>query len=210
MPRERLDEIEAREKAAAAAGDEAQLAVDNCDEAWSAEAHERWSSALAKSGADVPWLVAQVREREAEVARLANELARMRAPSTGKKAPTYKQLKCLCGAFGHERCRRPMTVGDTAFCCCVTDKEAPDDGFAANLAELRAMRDGWLDGKGLAPDSETLDWLAKTLPAWIAGGMLRPRLYATEDGYVRAEWPVGDDGVDASAEFHACVVRVQK
>lgn len=81
------------------------------------------------------------------------------------------------------------------------------DGLARDLADLRALSDGWLDGTGEAPDAETLDWLEQTLPRWVAGGMPVPRLYPTEDGLVCAEWPVGPDGVDASADFHACVVR---
>lgn len=85
--------------------------------------------------------------------------------------------------------------------------DALPDGLAHNIADLRALSDGWLDGAGLAPDRETLDWLRKTLPRWTAAGMPMPRLYPTEDGFVRAEWPVGADGIDASAEFHACVVR---
>lgn len=212
---------------------------------------------IAHARADVPWLVAQVRERDAEIARLRAEVARLKS-------------ECFCPdcgdqTIGGEVCRdcdldrlrasraepvevAPVQYGPTEFmphpavelssiggywCVSVLPvtpgfDSASDavawlreqlagveaalagpvsDRLARNIADLRALSDGWLDGDGLAPDRETLDWLGKTMPRWVAGGVPVPVLCPTEDGFVRAEWPVGADGVDASAEFHACVVR---
>lgn len=182
MSRERLDEIEGRAKAVADeprctdCGREVILhdmlcgdcGVDAICRDAGDDVPMRERHVSARYVDDVAWLVAQVRERDAEIARLRAELATVTGALRDPRMPA---------------------------------------GLARNIADLRALSDGWLDGGGEAPDGETLDWLEKTLPRWVVGGMPVPLLFPTEDGFVRAEWPVGADGIDASAEFHACVVR---
>ncbi len=59
---------------------------------------------------------------------------------------------------------------------------------AARLDELRAMQDGWLDGDGIAPPHDGLDWLAGTFSRCYSGTVPLPRIYPTEEGGVRMEW----------------------
>ena len=58
----------------------------------------------------------------------------------------------------------------------------------ARLDSIRKIRDGWLEGGGLAPSPDGLDWLAETFAAHYPDDCPRPYLYPTEDGGVQAEW----------------------
>ncbi|MCK4343185.1 MAG: hypothetical protein KAY37_15840 [Phycisphaerae bacterium] len=60
----------------------------------------------------------------------------------------------------------------------------------ARLDELRSLQDGWLDGKGIAPSSEELDWLAKAFDARYPEDLPLPFVYPTAEGGIRAEWSV--------------------
>ena len=58
----------------------------------------------------------------------------------------------------------------------------------ARLSELRELRDGWLDGEGLAPDSAGLDWLSDIFEVMYPNEAPLPRIYPTPEGRVQAEW----------------------
>ncbi len=58
----------------------------------------------------------------------------------------------------------------------------------ARLTELKALRTGWLDGVGVAPHPEGLDWLAGAFDRHWMSDLPRPCLYPTAEGGVRAEW----------------------
>lgn len=60
------------------------------------------------------------------------------------------------------------------------------------LAQFAALEDGWLDGKGKAPDKEKLDWLAKAFESDFDSDLPLPYLYPTAEGGVQAEWSVND------------------
>jgi len=60
----------------------------------------------------------------------------------------------------------------------------------ARLDELRSLQDGWLDGKGIAPNLEGLDWLADSFDARYPEDLPLPFVYPTAEGGVRAEWSV--------------------
>lgn len=68
----------------------------------------------------------------------------------------------------------------------VAKGNSPD--VAARLNELRTLKDGWLDGKGKAPASRGLDWLAAALQKQFPGDLTRPYLYPTTEGGIQAEW----------------------
>lgn len=135
MSRERLDEIEARAKAATRGPWRVRaMSVRACESqtvAWDiAQRPDRDFIAAARE--DVPWLVAQVRERDAEIARLREELgSRLGEGSSALKIVATdihgNPVKCRCGAFGHERCRRKETVDDVSFCCCVAGEPEASD-----------------------------------------------------------------------------------
>jgi hypothetical protein len=66
----------------------------------------------------------------------------------------------------------------------------PND-VAARLDEFRALRTGWLDGKGVAPSADLLDWLSRKFEAHYPDHLPLPYLYPTTEGGVQAEWSFG-------------------
>jgi hypothetical protein len=56
------------------------------------------------------------------------------------------------------------------------------------LAELKLLVDGWLDGKGIAPSSEGIDWLADTFDSYYPDSLAMPFLFPTPEGQILAEW----------------------
>lgn len=60
--------------------------------------------------------------------------------------------------------------------------------ISAQLDELRLMKNGWLEGEGLAPPREGLDWLSQVFDDHYPENLPLPYLYPTEEGGVQAEW----------------------
>jgi hypothetical protein len=60
--------------------------------------------------------------------------------------------------------------------------------LSARLDELRPLKNGWLEGRGIAPSQEGLDWLSLAFAQHYPEDLRLPFLYPTEDGGVRAEW----------------------
>lgn len=58
----------------------------------------------------------------------------------------------------------------------------------ARLDELRLLKDGWLDGKGIAPSAAGLDWLSQTFSEHFPDDLRLPFLYPDAEGGVQAEW----------------------
>ncbi len=58
----------------------------------------------------------------------------------------------------------------------------------ARVEVLKLLRNGWLDGKGLAPASATLDWIATAFEENYPDDLRRPYLFPTPAGRVLAEW----------------------
>jgi hypothetical protein len=80
----------------------------------------------------------------------------------------------------------------------------------ARVEELRSLRHGWLDGKGLAPSSAALDWIASAFEERYPDELRLPYLFPTPAGRVLAEWSLGpwslSLGIDPAAkrgEWHA-------
>ena len=61
-------------------------------------------------------------------------------------------------------------------------------GIRSQLDSMRTMKDGWLEGGGVAPSVGGLDWLDEAFARHYPEGSPRPHLYPTEDGGVQAEW----------------------
>jgi hypothetical protein len=59
------------------------------------------------------------------------------------------------------------------------------------LEELAQLRDGWLDGKGRAPEGNALLLLAQAFDEYYAPDLPLPYLYPTAEGGVQAEWTLG-------------------
>ena len=80
----------------------------------------------------------------------------------------------------------------------------------AQLDQLRLLKDGWLEGEGLAPPESGLDWLQHAFARHLPDQAPLPHLYPTESGGVQAEWSIGsmeislDLNLDTrSGEWHA-------
>jgi hypothetical protein len=56
------------------------------------------------------------------------------------------------------------------------------------LEELATLKNGWLDGKGLAPSEDKLRLLADLFDDYFDQSLPLPHLYPTAEGRVEAEW----------------------
>jgi hypothetical protein len=65
--------------------------------------------------------------------------------------------------------------------------------------ELKALKDGWLDGLGRAPSAEGLDWLAHRFDEFYSGSLPIPFVYPVAEGGVQLEWSI--EPVEASLEI---------
>ena len=61
--------------------------------------------------------------------------------------------------------------------------------------DLRALKDGWLDGEGQALSREGLDWLELTLRTCLPSDLPPPYLYPTATAGVQIEWSIGSNSV---------------
>ena len=58
----------------------------------------------------------------------------------------------------------------------------------ARIDELRAIRDGWLDGKGIAPTVAHLDWFSREFSNRYPQELSLPYVYPTAEGGLQLEW----------------------
>lgn len=63
------------------------------------------------------------------------------------------------------------------------------------LDNLRDMEDGWLDGDGLAPSKEGLNWLGDQFDANFPNNLLLPHVFPTLEGGVEMEWSHGRNAI---------------
>lgn len=61
----------------------------------------------------------------------------------------------------------------------------------ARIEELSALKDGWLEGKGLAPTKEALDWFESEFTSRYPVDLPLPYLFPTPDGGIDLEWTLG-------------------
>jgi hypothetical protein len=61
---------------------------------------------------------------------------------------------------------------------------------AERLDELKNLNHGWLDGEGIAPDAEGLNWFANTFNQYYPDDMPLPYIYPTAEGGIQAEWSI--------------------
>jgi hypothetical protein len=67
------------------------------------------------------------------------------------------------------------------------------------LEKLKGLREGWLDGEGLALSVDLLARVENWLEDYLSEDTPLPRLYPTPEGGVEAEWLIGR--LDVSIEF---------
>ncbi|QDV55470.1 hypothetical protein [Rosistilla oblonga] len=58
----------------------------------------------------------------------------------------------------------------------------------ARLEEFTSLSNGWLEGRGIAPKADDLDWLTDQFEANYSDRLPAPYLYPTGEGGVQAEW----------------------
>jgi len=57
--------------------------------------------------------------------------------------------------------------------------------------ELKLLKHGWLNGKGLPLTHDRLDWIVAQFASHYSSDLPQPYLYPTTEGGVRAEWSIG-------------------
>lgn len=65
----------------------------------------------------------------------------------------------------------------------------------ARLDELRAMRDGWLEGTGKAPSQAGLDWLSSRFQHHYPDDLPLPHTFPEPEGGIEMEWSLGSYSV---------------
>lgn len=74
----------------------------------------------------------------------------------------------------------------------------------ARLDEFKALKNGWLDGKGVAPAHKQLDWLSTAFQCNYPDGVPLPYLYPTAEGGVQAEWSLGNWEITLEIDIDKC------
>lgn len=90
--------------------------------------------------------------------------------------------------------------------------EEPAGGpLAGRLAELDALEDGWLDGRGKAPSPRVLE-AAGRLAAALPEAIGPVDVYPTEVGGVQLEWgdQYGDHGLEIRPDLHLVLLTVER
>lgn len=62
---------------------------------------------------------------------------------------------------------------------------------SAQLDEMRNMKNGWLDGEGIAPDHKGLDWLSRIFEQHYPDNTTLPYTCPTPEGGIDMEWSAG-------------------
>jgi len=82
--------------------------------------------------------------------------------------------------------------------------------IGVRIDELKLLKEGWLDGKGVPPARQGLDWLEKSFDVLYPADVALPYLFPTPEGRVLAEWSlppwapsVEIDLVAKSGDWHA-------
>ena len=63
-------------------------------------------------------------------------------------------------------------------------------GVSSRIEELKLLRFGWLDGRGVPPASDGLCWLSEAFEKHYPAELPLPYLFPTPEGQVLAEWPL--------------------
>ncbi len=73
----------------------------------------------------------------------------------------------------------------------------------ARLEELKALKNGWLDGKGIKPSIEGLDWLADRFEKNYLEDLMLPYVYPTAEGGVQLEWTIENWEISLEIELES-------
>lgn len=70
-----------------------------------------------------------------------------------------------------------------------------------SIEEIRQLKHGWLDGAGLAPRSDHLDWFVAAFERHYPDDLPLPRIYPTESGDLQAEWSLPRDEISIEIDL---------
>ena len=76
-------------------------------------------------------------------------------------------------------------------------------GVSEQLDGFRGMKDGWLDGNGLAPNHAGLDWLDNAFASLYPAHGRLPYVYPTPKGGVQLEWSLGPNEVSLEIDHRS-------
>lgn len=71
----------------------------------------------------------------------------------------------------------------------------------ARITQLLLLRDGWLDGEGLAPAHSGLGWFANAWQSHWPPELPLPHLYPTPSGGLEAESTMGDASISVEIDL---------
>ena len=71
----------------------------------------------------------------------------------------------------------------------------------SRLVELQRLRNGWLDGEGVALDPNGLDWLSGRFDRFYPDELPLPYIYPTAEGSVQAEWSLSSHEVSLGVDL---------
>lgn len=72
---------------------------------------------------------------------------------------------------------------------------------ALQLEDLRKLEDGWLNGEGVAPPAEGLEWLADAFGRHYPEELPLPHIYPTPTGGAQLEWTFGSNEVSVEVDL---------
>jgi len=73
----------------------------------------------------------------------------------------------------------------------------------ARIEELRALKNGWLDGSGSALSADGLTWFLQSFETQYPEDLPLPFIYPTAEGDVQAEWSLGTHEVSVEINLYA-------
>lgn len=72
---------------------------------------------------------------------------------------------------------------------------------SARLEELQELKDGWLDGKGIAPIASGLNWLSEEFDKHFPDKLPLPLIFPTAEGFVQAEWSIQSNEISLEIDL---------
>ena len=116
--------------------------------------------------------------------------------------------------FGDERVRE-LIGAVTALSQAMNDPERPAGQYVlpvrfwdplnlrVRLDEFRSLEEGWLEGHGVVPRAEGLDWLDVAFGSRFPDDCAKPRTSATTDGGISMEWSNGRENIELEIDLNA-------
>jgi len=122
------------------------------------------------------------------------------APVKDVLAPNVEGPPVLISGIGVFDTDRGLIRFDSLHDVSLIDDPEGLDILDDRLDELSRLSDGWLDGFGSPPAAEVLQRARSQLAVLLTIDVPRPRVFATPEGGVQAEWTVGEREISINFE----------